>query len=164
MHHQFSPADFQAISEALTKLDGKGNRAAWTYVRKKFSDDELFRRLTEPASAENLDAIDDIGTDTPSRVNVSGVAYARDQKIRAAVKLRAAGKCEFCGELGFMCPDGTRYLECHHIIALANDGEDRMTNVIALCPTHHREAHSGARREELEKEMMQKIKTIQGRQ
>jgi hypothetical protein len=61
------------------------------------------------------------------------------------VKLRANGKCEFCGEPGFISTKGTPYLECHHIIALANDGADRMTNVIALCPKDHREAHFGER-------------------
>jgi len=52
------------------------------------------------------------------------------------------------------CADGTPYLECHHIIALANDGTDRMNNVIALCLGDHREAHFGKRRNELEKEMV----------
>jgi 5-methylcytosine-specific restriction endonuclease McrA len=85
------------------------------------------------------------------------VAYARDPKIREAVKIRAAGKCEYCGQPGFICSDGTAYLECHHIIALANDGQDRMTNVIALCPGDHREAHFGKRRDELEKEMVRKV-------
>jgi HNH endonuclease len=108
------------------------------------------------------DAIDDIdGTDDPRREVYSGVRYARDPKIRAAVKRRAEGKCEFCGELGFKCVDGTRYLESHHITALANDGADRMTNVIALCPRDHREAHFGERRTEIEKEMINKVKIAQ---
>jgi predicted restriction endonuclease len=78
------------------------------------------------------------------------------------VKRRAAGKCELCGKLGFKCSDGTRYLECHHIIALAYEGADRMTNVIALCPTDHREAHFGACWAELEKEMMRIVMILEG--
>jgi hypothetical protein len=35
-----------------------------------------------------------------------------------------------------------------------------MTNVIALCPKHHREAHFGKRQVELEKEMRQKVMII----
>jgi len=38
-----------------------------------------------------------------------------------------------------------------------------MTNVIALCPKHHREAHFGERRAELEKEMMQKVMILEGK-
>jgi predicted HNH restriction endonuclease len=58
--------------------------------------------------------------------------------------------------------NGERYLECHHIIALAKDGADRLTNVIALCPNDHREAHFGKRRKKLEVEMIQKITKIIG--
>ena len=31
-HHTFTQADFDAIAEALEKLEGKSNRAAWTYL------------------------------------------------------------------------------------------------------------------------------------
>jgi hypothetical protein len=82
------------------------------------------------AADESDDAINDIGSDTASRVNSSGTRYFRDQRIREAVIRRAEGKCEFCGELGFLCEGGIHYLECHHIIALANEGADRMTNGI----------------------------------
>lgn len=162
LDHEFSKADFQAIYEALTNLDGKGNIAAWKCVRATFPIEVLYRRLTEPNQAENLNAIDDIGTDEPDRAKASGWTYDRDPEIRAAVMRRAEGKCEFCGELGFSRSGGGRYLECHHIIALAKDGADRMTNVIALCPNHHREAHFGERQAALEKEMIQKVIILEG--
>lgn len=82
------------------------------------------------------------------------------QKVRAAVLERANGKCEFCGKLGFMKTDGTRYLESHHVITLAADGADRLTNVIALCPDDHREAHFGARSDEIEREMMLRLRAV----
>ena len=157
LRHQFTKADFEAISEALGKLEGKSNRAAWKFVRETIPSEQLYRSITGSEPVPSSDAIDDIGADTPGLVKFFGVRYARDPKIRKTVMRRAGGKCEFCGELGFLCPDGTRYLECHHIIALANDGEDRMTNVIALCPRDHREAHFGARQAELEKEMINKL-------
>ena len=111
--------------------------------------------LTKPKLADNFDAINDIETDTPDRVTRYSTVYARNPAIRIAVMKRAKGKCEFCGELGFMRVDGTPYLECHHIVALANDGADRMTNVIALCANHHREAHFGEQRDKIEKQMIQ---------
>jgi predicted restriction endonuclease len=89
------------------------------------------------------------------RVTKHSTIYARDPAIRAAAINRANGRCEFCGGLGFTATDGSNYLECHHIIALANDGADRMANVIALCANHHREAHFGERRGEIEKQMIQ---------
>ncbi|MGB8479113.1 MAG: HNH endonuclease signature motif containing protein [Acidobacteriaceae bacterium] len=86
--------------------------------------------------------------------------YSRDPRVREVVLRRANGQCEFCGELGFVKPDGARYLESHHMIALANDGEDRLTNVIALCPNDHREAHFGERRNEIEIQKINKVKIL----
>ena len=116
---------------------------------------------TSRLARSKADALDDVGCDAPDRVKTTGFRYLRDREIRTKVKLRAKGKCEFCGERGFDCTDRTPYLECHHIIALAADGADRMTNVIALCPKDHREAHFGQRAEELERQMIQKLRIIE---
>jgi 5-methylcytosine-specific restriction endonuclease McrA len=43
----------------------------------------------------------------------------------------------------FVCVDGTKYSEVHHIVPLAEGGEDVLSNVACLCPAHHREAHVG---------------------
>ena len=177
MSHNFSVSDFSAIASALTKMEGLGNEKAWKDVKHIIPDSELIRRLSSPKPSVasslgqiiNTDAIDDlgtnadIGTDTPDRAKVTGLVYARDPRIRASVMKRANGKCEYCGVPGFKKPNGSRYLECHHIIALADVGKDRMTNVIALCPNDHREAHFGERGDELEKGMIEKVKALQGK-
>jgi predicted HNH restriction endonuclease len=165
LHHEFTRADYLAIEKSLSMLKGYGNRSAWAEVKRRsgLSDDECLRRLCNSnASQENdalqeNDAINDLGSDTPEKIPVSGVVYARDTRVRREVLLRAKGKCELCGKQGFLQRNAERYLEAHHIIALANDGADRTNNVIALCPEHHREAHFGMRRNELEKEMIAKL-------
>lgn len=73
----------------------------------------------------------------------SGLVYVREARVRQQVLNRSAGKCEHCGNVGFQCPDGSVYLETHHIIPLHEGGPDVAENVIALCPGHHREAHYG---------------------
>jgi predicted HNH restriction endonuclease len=108
------------------------------------------------------DAINDLGTDSPVSELSQSWSYPRDSKVREAVLARAKGSCEFCGALGFLKPDGARYLETHHIIALAAEGADRLTNVIGLCPNDHREAHFGERRQVLEQQMIAKLATIIG--
>jgi 5-methylcytosine-specific restriction endonuclease McrA len=113
---------------------------------------ELHKRRTN--------AIDDLGTDTPDHSLSEEWSYSRDKKVRDAVLRRAKGKCELCGKPGFMTLNGKRYLETHHVIFLANQGADKLTNVIALCPNDHREAHFGKRREGIEKEMNLKLKAI----
>jgi 5-methylcytosine-specific restriction endonuclease McrA len=108
----------------------------------------------------NSNAIDDLGTDTPDHSFSEEWSYARDKKVRDAVLRRAEGRCEFCGKPGFMTRSGKRYLETHHVIFLANDGADNLTNVIALCPNDHREAHFGKRSAKIESEMIPKLKAI----
>jgi len=84
-------------------------------------------------------------------------SYTRSQKIRNAVIERANGRCEECGMLGFLKPDGSRFLETHHIISLSEQGSDQMHNVIALCPNDHRRAHFGKDWLELQESFLAKL-------
>jgi hypothetical protein len=62
--------------------------------------------------------------------------------IHLYVLRRAGGRCEGCGKPApFRKPDGTDYLEPHHITRLADDGPDHPAKVIGLCPNCHRRAH-----------------------
>ncbi|MBW3469037.1 HNH endonuclease [Arthrospiribacter ruber] len=95
-----------------------------------------------------------LGREFADRAFSKGFLFKRDQKVRKYVLNRAKGKCEYCGELGFELKSGENYLETHHIISLASQGSDTITNVIALCPNHHRQAHFGSNAETLEKEFI----------
>jgi len=165
--HNFTDRDFALISTALNDLGDRGNRKAWQYVWRLYPDDLLYLRLTETYSVPISDAINDLvsdsdpGTDRPDKAASVVVSYARDPKVRAAVLVRAKGHCEYCSKPGFQKADGSRYLECHHIIALAKDGADRLTNVIALCPNDHREAHFGQRADQIEREMIEIVRQKQ---
>jgi 5-methylcytosine-specific restriction protein A len=101
-----------------------------------------------------------IGSDNPDRAFSKGFIIKRDNKVRKAVINRAKGKCEYCGSTSFKTSNGENYLESHHIISLAQKGKDRMTNVIALCPSHHREAHFGENAEDLEMKFLMILKGI----
>jgi len=158
--HTFTRHDFAAIKSALDSLAGMSNRAAWAKFWASGPQLNLYRSLTGADPAPNFDAINDIGADAPLIITTSSTRYARDERIRNAVLLRAGGQCELCGAQGFLRDDGSRYLESHHIIALAKEGPDRMSNVIALCANEHREAHFGKRRSELEKQMIQIVRRL----
>lgn len=160
--HKFASDDFFAIKRSLAALNGMGNRAAWKWVRSKIPPDQLLSNLTGLSFHQTFDAINDIGSDVVDPVLVSSIHYPRDAMIRARVLKRAAGKCEFCGRHGFKRADGSHYLESHHIIALADEGVDRMANVIALCPNDHREAHFGRRSEHLEARMISIVRRLEG--
>lgn len=114
-----------------------------------------------------LDAINDLepdeallGNATPRSRLYQTSAYPRDKRIRKNALGRAQGNCEFCGVEGFLMDDGTRYLECHHIQALGDEGPDTVENVIALCPNDHRRAHFAFNRDELAAQMRSKLRAI----
>jgi 5-methylcytosine-specific restriction endonuclease McrA len=117
---------------------------------------------SRPAFADSLTDLAEVpmGSKSPDRARHETTIFHRDLAIRQFVKARAAGRCEYCDESGFLLPDGTRYVETHHIIALANNGPDTLKNVIALCPKHHREAHFGAKAVALEKRFLKRLAEI----
>lgn len=90
-----------------------------------------------------------IGSDRPDTYEINGKVCRRDPMVRQAVMQRSNGACEHCGQQGFLTIGGEYYLESHHVIPLSEGGPDRESNVMALCPAHHREAHFGLERENL---------------
>ena len=69
-------------------------------------------------------------------------ANDRKQCIANFVKRRAEGKCDLCNQIApFKKKDGVPFLECHHVIQIADDGPDTIYNAVALCPNCHRKVH-----------------------
>jgi 5-methylcytosine-specific restriction endonuclease McrA len=81
----------------------------------------------------------------PEKVIVTQYAFKRNPLVVLEVLERANGVCEKCKKLAPFVRDndGTPYLEVHHIIPLANNGDDTTENAIALCANCHRHAHYG---------------------
>ena len=69
--------------------------------------------------------------------------YMRDRYVSEYAKQRANGICQLCNfPAPFIDRDGKPYLESHHIIWLADGGEDSISNTVALCPNCHRKMHA----------------------
>ncbi len=96
----------------------------------------------------------------PERREVTAQIFDRSPIVRNNVLLRANGRCEWCGQSGFLMTDGGVYLETHHIIPLCEKGPDIETNVTALCPNHHREAHYGKTKEAMRKELTERVRKL----
>lgn len=81
----------------------------------------------------------------PEVIQVITTNYKRNPDVVVEVLIRADGICEACGNPApfFRASDGTPYLEVHHVIPLAQDGDDTIENAQALCPNCHRKAHFG---------------------
>jgi HNH endonuclease len=81
----------------------------------------------------------------PVRQLVLAHVYVRNPDVVAEVLLRANGACEVCRKPApfLRAKDGSPYLEVHHKVQLADNGEDTVENAIAACPNCHRRAHFG---------------------
>lgn len=110
------------------------------------------RFVTKSSSALDDIDTDETGSDRPKYRKAMASGFVRNPKVRLKVLERANGRCEYCSALGFLKDIGGRYLETHHIISLSKNGPDRLSNVIALCPNHHRQAHFGEDWEALQAE------------
>lgn len=67
---------------------------------------------------------------------------AKERALQTYVFGRAAGKCELCNSAApFLTPDGTPYLELHHLRSRSQGGQDTKVNLVALCPNCHRKMH-----------------------
>ncbi|HEY8893144.1 MAG TPA: HNH endonuclease [Clostridium sp.] len=79
------------------------------------------------------------------KINTVSSGYRRNPDVVAEALERAQGRCGKCRKEGPFkrVSDGTIYLEVHHIIRLADGGEDTVENAIAVCPNCHRELHFG---------------------
>ena len=53
--------------------------------------------------------------------------------------------------------NGKVYLETHHVVPLHEKGPDSVSNVVALCPNHHREAHHGKNRAQIREQLLAKL-------
>lgn len=81
----------------------------------------------------------------PARLFVIAHLYVRNADVVAEVLVRANGACEACRKPAPFrrAKDSSPYLEVHHKIQLADNGEDTVENAIAVCPNCHRHAHFG---------------------
>ena len=70
--------------------------------------------------------------------------------VGSMVKHANGYRCQLCDALGnpwegFTKPDGTYYIEAHHVVLVSTGtgGVLSPSNVITVCPNHHRQLHYG---------------------
>ena len=64
----------------------------------------------------------------------------RYQAIVKFLKKKYDYRCQLCG-YSFKMDNGNYYCEAHHIKELSKGGSQNPSNVLILCPNHHRQFH-----------------------
>jgi 5-methylcytosine-specific restriction protein A len=99
---------------------------------------------------------DDLGQSAPRKI------YHRSRKVAHYVLMRAKGECESCEKPApFTKKDGTPYLEPHHVNRLSDGGLDHPRYVGAVCPSCHREIHSGVHGVLMNQRLKQRLEVIE---
>jgi hypothetical protein len=94
----------------------------------------------------------------PERISTTVSTFMRDPEVKAWVLRRASGTCECCDKPApFELPDGSPYLEVHHLQKLADGGSDTVTNAAGICPNCHRELHYGKSAADRRRVLLSKI-------
>jgi 5-methylcytosine-specific restriction protein A len=106
-------------------------------------------RFKDKTDAEEAEALStkvlrdraEANTGKPKRVLREVAVFERNEYVTAYAKRRANGRCDLCGERAPFEVKGVPFLECHHILPLADNGDDTIANAVALCPNCHRRMH-----------------------
>ncbi|MDO6612275.1 HNH endonuclease signature motif containing protein [Shewanella sp. 1_MG-2023] len=110
-------------------------------------DDELIKRIKNSNKLSHEDRLKELEESSrlPEKIEVTTYRFIRNANVIVEVLTRANGTCENCNsEAPFLrSKNRTPYLEVHHVIKLADGGEDTVDNVIAVCPNCHRQLHFG---------------------
>lgn len=120
--------------------------------------DELEAKTKEVIARPYMIKEPPAGNPTPRREVSKGIVYVRDPRVVAYTQVRANGICELCTHPApFKRSNGSPYLETHHVIPLAENGPDTPDNCVALCPNCHRALHSAENKNELAKQLKEKL-------
>lgn len=76
------------------------------------------------------------GNGSPGKISVQVQRIIRDTAVTRYVKVANDFRCQICRE-SLLLPDGTYYVEAHHLKPLRLQGPDIPANVICVCPNHH---------------------------
>ncbi len=97
----------------------------------------------------------DIDMDNPA-IKILRLKEVNDRSadVRRKALKRSLGLCQWCNIPGFLMSNGKIFLETHHVVPLSEGGLDILSNVVALCANHHREAHYGEQRKYMREKLL----------
>jgi len=135
---------------AVQRIDGSFFDEIEVDVPNSLPSDEDFRKQFDKAVKRSIQDSSEarqrrlaVAPKIPARIEVRSIVFIRNSDVVVEVLARAKGRCELCKQSAPFTrrSNGSPYLEVHHKIRLASDGEDTVENAYALCPNCHRREH-----------------------
>jgi 5-methylcytosine-specific restriction protein A len=104
--------------------------------------EEIIRKKAQKLPLDELEFKARYSLKEGGRREVVSEVFDGDQIVAEYAQRRAGGICQLCNRPApFKDRDGDPFLEIHHIVPLAEGGQDSIENVVALCPNCHRRMH-----------------------
>ncbi len=105
-------------------------------------------------TATDSDFLEDISEDIRTSQNLETIervirVYRRNNYIVKTLKELYEGDCQFKGCTNMIVTTTGWYTEGHHRIPLGKGGSDHPTNLVILCPQHHKMLHHAKDRDKL---------------
>lgn len=104
--------------------------------------DELERYESKRDISKILNELRNLRTTDSEQIEVHNKVYKRDNKTIAQLKRVRRHKCQICG-LTIRRKNGKLYIEAAHITPKKQKGTELPSNIIILCPNHHKEFDLG---------------------
>ena len=138
---------FQGSSFQIPTTDFK-----YVMERLKFHPEELiFNATKDDFKNTSVNELQDKFQDAAPEVKERTSRYIERGSIGNQVKKHNEYKCQICEKLGinpygFKKKSGERYVEAHHVMPVSEGqkGSLAASNIMTLCPNHHRQMHYGA--------------------
>jgi predicted HNH restriction endonuclease len=124
--------EFSELSLALNKDEKEQNDIIKYLISNKKSKKEILNRLLKRKTPKT------------ERIIAQTESFKRDNNSIAEIKYLRGFKCEICGK-SIKKRDGSFYIEAAHIKPKYKEGEETLSNIILLCPNHHKEFDLGYR-------------------
>jgi len=104
--------------------------------------DKLIKIFKNKSKQELLNELKSDSYGPNETITINGKRYKRDNANISRIKLLKGSACEICGKI-IIKKDGSEYVEAHHITPKFDGGKETRSNIILLCPNHHKELHIG---------------------
>jgi predicted restriction endonuclease len=124
-------------------LDMFKKRLEDTIALLEIPDDEQFLDVVERSRPDDPDLRDreiarlDFEAKDPERIFTETQRIKRNNRLKELLKIRYNFRCQFCGYT-FKQKNGKYYAEAAHIKPVSDEGPDISSNIVILCPNHHK--------------------------
>lgn len=141
----FPGTSYAVLNRIYERLTGSPlSKKVDSYAEQSDLDEQ--HELEESESSQDmsklLNDLRNVKSTDSEQVEVHGKVYKRDNKTIAQLKIVRGHRCQICGQ-SIKKKDGSLYIEAAHITPKRHKGTELPSNIILLCPNHHKEFDLG---------------------